>query len=169
MEIKDRIHQVMESLNLSQQEFAARLEISPSSLSTIFTGRTNPTIKHVRAIHRAFPEVNVLWLQFGEGQMYTEASQESDAPTDLFAGSPLPDSPTSVEQTFSLDELETRNISSSGKPAVSSRSTAPSSSQPIAVTVFSEEAKQPEPPKVRIKEIRVFFEDGTYESFEPAR
>ena len=59
----------MELAGLSQQEFAARLEISPASLSSIFTGRTNPTNNHVQAIHRAFPNINVNWLMFGEGEM----------------------------------------------------------------------------------------------------
>lgn len=68
--VKDRIRKIMELANLSQQEFAARLEMSPASLSSIFNGRTNPTNNHVQAIHRAFPVVNVSWLMFGEGDMF---------------------------------------------------------------------------------------------------
>ncbi len=68
--MKDRIRKIMELANLSQQEFAARLEMSPASLSSIFNGRTNPTNNHVQAIHRAFPVVNVSWLMFGEGDMF---------------------------------------------------------------------------------------------------
>ena len=41
--MKNRIKEVMEYANLSQQDFAARLGISAASLSSIFTGRTNPT------------------------------------------------------------------------------------------------------------------------------
>ncbi|HIU89329.1 MAG TPA: helix-turn-helix transcriptional regulator, partial [Candidatus Caccomonas pullistercoris] len=37
--MKDRIRKIMELANLSQQEFAARLEMSPASLSSIFNGR----------------------------------------------------------------------------------------------------------------------------------
>ncbi len=54
---------------MTQQEFAARLDISPASLSSIFNGRTNPTNNHVQAIHRAFPNININWLLFGEGDM----------------------------------------------------------------------------------------------------
>lgn len=68
--MKDRIRLVMERAQLSQQDFARKLEISPASLSSIFTGRTNPTNNHVSAVHRAFPDINVNWLMFGEGDMY---------------------------------------------------------------------------------------------------
>ena len=72
--MKDRVRQVMTWAKLSQQDFATYLEISPASLSSIFNGRTNPTNNHVQAIHRAFPEINVNWLMFGEGEMLTNSS-----------------------------------------------------------------------------------------------
>ena len=49
--IEERIRQIMESENLSQQDFAKLLEISPASLSSIFNGRTRPTHNHTNAIH----------------------------------------------------------------------------------------------------------------------
>ena len=68
--MKDRIYQVMSRAGLSQKEFANRLGLAQASISGIFTGRSNPTNNHVQAIHRAFPEVSVEWLMFGEGDMY---------------------------------------------------------------------------------------------------
>ena len=67
--MKDRIKIVMDYAKLSQQDFSHKLGVSPASLSSIFTGRTNPTNNHVQAIHRVFPEINVSWLLFGEGEM----------------------------------------------------------------------------------------------------
>ena len=76
--MKNRIKEVMEYANLSQQDFAARLGISAASLSSIFTGRTNPTNNHVSAIHRAFPEINVNWIMFGEGNMICGKAQSEE-------------------------------------------------------------------------------------------
>ena len=45
--MKERIRCIMEYVQLTQQDFAAKLNISPASLSGIFTGRTNPTNNHV--------------------------------------------------------------------------------------------------------------------------
>lgn len=68
--MKERIRQIMDQAKLSQQDFAAKLGISPASLSSIFTGRTNPTNNHVMAVHRAFPDININWLMFGEGDAH---------------------------------------------------------------------------------------------------
>ena len=56
--MKERIRLIQEQLGLSQIEFANKLGISPASLSSIYTGRTNPTNNHVMAIHKAFPQIN---------------------------------------------------------------------------------------------------------------
>ena len=48
-----------------------------ASLSNIFNGKTNPTNNHVSAIHRRFPDININWLMFGEGDMYTTVSDET--------------------------------------------------------------------------------------------
>ena len=48
--MKDRIRDLMESLHKSQQEFAQMIEMSPASLSSIFNGRTKPTLTIVEAI-----------------------------------------------------------------------------------------------------------------------
>ena len=79
--MKDRIYQLMQHTGLKQAEFAERLGMSAGSVSNIFTGRTNPTNNHVQAIHRAFPQVNINWLLFGEGEMMDHAEGDADAPS----------------------------------------------------------------------------------------
>ena len=69
--MQDRIRQIMDHYGLSQQNFASQLGVAPATISSIFTGRTNPTNKHVQAIHKAFPEIDTNWLMFGEGEMMT--------------------------------------------------------------------------------------------------
>ena len=48
--MKDRIRQIMESKHMTQQVFAQFIEMSPASLSSIFSGRTRPTLNIVEAI-----------------------------------------------------------------------------------------------------------------------
>ena len=67
--MKERILQIMRRENMTQQEFAKAIEVSPASLSNIFNGKTNPTNNHVSAIHRRFPDININWLMFGEGDI----------------------------------------------------------------------------------------------------
>ena len=68
--MKERIRKVMETQNMTQQEFAEFLHISPASLSSIFTGRTRPTLSIVEAIKKSLPDISTDWLMFGIGQMY---------------------------------------------------------------------------------------------------
>ena len=75
--MKDRIHQLMESLHMTQKTFAEFLGISPASLSSIFNGRTNPSTGITMAIRSKIPDISLDWLMFGEGSMYKSAPQES--------------------------------------------------------------------------------------------
>ena len=80
----------MKQEGLNQKEFAATTGISPATLSSIFNGRTSPTLNHAEALHRRFPKLNMSWLLFGEGDMYqiekrAENSGSSDS-TDLSGG-----------------------------------------------------------------------------------
>lgn len=178
--MKDRIREVMEYARLSQQEFAARLEISPASLSSIFTGRTNPTNNHVRAIHRAFPEINVNWIMFGEGQMLCSEGENSDQRSgadDSIAASVKPLSVSeadavavgiSPERTlFNQNFIDNSNpVASEIHPSVPVRKDSPVSrysAMPANLGINADKRTR------KIKEIRVFFDDGTYESFVPSK
>ena len=79
-QMKDRIRQLMLDKAMSQKSFAAELCIAEATLSGIFNGRTRPTNQTVSAIHECFPEVNVMWLMFGEGDMYTSQAPSADTP-----------------------------------------------------------------------------------------
>ena len=65
--MKDRIRQIMESQHMTQQVFAQFIEMSPASLSSIFNGRTKPTLNIVEAIKKKIPDISIDWLMFGSG------------------------------------------------------------------------------------------------------
>ena len=157
MEMKDRIRQLMDELQMTQQDFAAKLSISPASLSSLFTGRTNPTNNHVQAVHRAFPEVSVNWLLFGEGEMLvsTDAALGNSLSGFQSGGEVLHESPVAVEGAGSPPSVGLSSRLRGGRD-VSMRS------EP---SLFDKEAPAP---ARKVKEIRIFYSDGTYESFGPA-
>lgn len=131
----------MKTLGLTQKEFAAKLCVAEGTLSSIFNGRTKPTSNMVTAIHTFFPEVSVNWLMFGEGEMYTSVSHE--------------------EHDAQAQEGEQPSLSFPEQPA----------ERPMAVPPILEEirdeVKNLNKPKRRPIEIRVFFDDGTFEIFAP--
>lgn len=180
--MKDRIRKVMEYAQLSQQDFAAKIEISPSSLSGVFTGRTNPTTKIVAAIHAAFPEINVGWLMFGDGEMLSPENENAQPLSEgaLFAS--VPEAGAGENALFDASQHPETEKTASASPAVAP---VPLASAPVSpeivrqkveniATAAAERAVLRETminvdKKTRkIKEIRVFFDDGTFEAFVPA-
>src|SRR5574344_1494563 len=77
--MKDRIKQLMEAQHMNQQTFATYTGIGTASLSSIFNGRTRPTLNHVDAIIEKFPNVNPLWLLKGIGGMMLSADDNLNA------------------------------------------------------------------------------------------
>jgi transcriptional regulator with XRE-family HTH domain len=187
--MKNRIKEVMLKANLSQQDFAAKLGVSPASISSIFIGRTNPTITHASAVHKAFPEVRMEWLLFGEGEM-TEGENLDAFPSteneildggidlggellltpEVRGGQNLQQetSPTDSKTGFRTSASATTNVSSTVRSA-----------QPVEVPDYTaqnrfptyndlQNAKKCDKPERKVKEIRVFYDDGTYEIFIPA-
>ena len=68
--MKDRIRQLMESQHMTQQTFSDFIGISSASLSSIFTGRTKPTLNTVEAIKSKFTKINIYWLLLGKVNMF---------------------------------------------------------------------------------------------------
>ena len=144
--MKDRIMELMKKEGMTQQEFAAALDISPASLSNIFNGKTNPTNNHVNAIHKRFPNINISWLMFGEGNMYTDGA---DASGNKSNGSEFEDG---ISLSNSGDNVQLLSNASAAQAAAAS-------------VVPKEYVKIIDKPERKIVEIRIFFDDGTYETF----
>ena len=64
----NRIFTFIESLQLTPTEFADKIGVSRASISSIKTGRTQPTLSLVEKIKRHFPDVDINWLILGEGE-----------------------------------------------------------------------------------------------------
>lgn len=139
--MKDRIYQLMKTLGLTQKEFAAKLCVAEGTLSSIFNGRTKPTNNLVNAVHTFFPEVSINWLMFGEGDMYAAAPSDQPSAEPHDDAQPVLDFPEQPKE------------------------------QLMAVPPILEEIRDSvknlnKPPRKPI-EIRVFFDDGTFEIFCP--
>ena len=55
---------------MTQQVFADYLQQSPATLSSIFNGRTRPTLNIVEAIKTKIPDISTEWLLWGTGDMH---------------------------------------------------------------------------------------------------
>lgn len=74
--MKDRIKELRQSLNLTQQSFADRIGIKRGAIANYEIGRNEPTDSVVSLICREF-RVNEAWLRTGEGEMFLPATNSA--------------------------------------------------------------------------------------------
>ena len=149
--MKDRIREIMESQHMTQKVFASFIGLSEGSLSGIYSGRTRPTLNVVELIKEKIPAISTDWLMFGKGKMYTSENDVSDATsTDAHLPLPFNESPTSPSGGL-FNPLENVGVTQTLK-------------NPIKT-----EVKYIDKPQRQITEIKIFFDDQTFESFVPKK
>ena len=177
----------MEAQHMNQQAFAKFTHIGSASLSSIFTGRTRPTMNHVLAIMEAFPNVNPVWLLKGEGGMLltndNPATGDAENSTSYNGnGEASPSSGPNYNNSAYISSenpnVEADNMAE-GLPLFGQRKPVqvhPSVLPPVEKTPSGRYSKLSQVGVAqqmdaqghrKITEIRVFFDDQTWESFVP--
>ncbi len=78
MSEKERIEQVIQSLNLTARQFAAEIRVQPGTISNMMAGRNNPSLEVMKRIMERYPTLNPEWLILGNGDMWrTPPGQEA--------------------------------------------------------------------------------------------
>lgn len=137
---------------MTQKIFSQFTGISEGSLSGVFNNKTRPTLQMVDAIHKHFPQVSLEWLMYGVGSMdmvqdvvegSVDGTQSSVAQADALASSPL---------LFGLPSqaAEQRNVNDTSVPP-------------------QNQIKYIDKPQRKITEIRIFYDDQTWETFTPKK
>jgi len=161
--MKDRIRQIMESQHMTQQVFADYIGQSPATLSSIFNGRTRPTLNIVEAIKKKIPNISTDWLMFGSGDMYLpDLPQDDTLQTGSDQGSEYAPSTQNQMLDFQLPSSPTPQNAHSATPNINGvRNT--------RLDLEYKEVKTIDKPARRITEIRVFYDDQTWETFVPQK
>lgn len=79
--LKDRFKELRESLSLTQQKFADRLDISRNFVAQIEMGNKIPSERTIKDICREF-KVNYDWLVNGTGDMFQDDDSDAQAIVD---------------------------------------------------------------------------------------
>lgn len=139
--MKERIEKIMEYKQLTAAVFADSIGIQRSTLAHILNGRNNPSLDVVMKIHQCFTDINLQWLIDGIGSMVNTSSNNKDD-YDLFSNY--------SEQI-------------NNKPQISK-------DIPLQDSAKLQEPKEIvryiERPSRRITEIRIFYEDNSFEIFK---
>jgi len=143
----------MQKEEMTAAQFAEKIGLSPSSLSHILNGRNNPSLDVVMKIHKACNYVNLPWLIYGEGDMEWKAEVSKSEETGIVGVSLFDESAFFTSE--GTEERENRKEMAPKAPVYTPKE------------IVREEIKYIEKPARKITEIRIFFDNGTYETFRP--
>ena len=174
MNERERIELLMKCYNLSPSQFADRTGIQRASVSHIISGRNKPSLEVMLKIYEAFPSVDMKWLMMGVGEEPVPQKANEVADT--------------VPETLFPEPAASRLQAESNLFApVESASQVFEESKPRRVAVSQPREKQqadvrqkrsqggrlaqmmPLSADKKIKEVRIYYSDGTYETLIPER
>ena len=178
MELVSRLKTFIDHLAIPVTQFADNCGIPRPSFSQLLNGRNKKVSDEVISkIHDAYPELSVMWLMFGEGDMlYTQNIKTSEPQNDgifSFSNEQLP-----IHQQL-ISDFSLKNIDSSGESEkfhASEKNIPEVASAPIEFKVPKVDGESTdsrstisfEPyAKKKIVNIIVYYDDNSFESFVP--
>ncbi len=160
--IAERIKELIDTLHLSNSEFAKQTNLNPATVSHILGGRNKASLQVIENIKAAFTNVNIDYLITGEGSLFTNITNVNTDKTpshtpSMFPmegvrvasiGAMPPPEPKPVEsekqEPIAVDPKPHKDITTASLPPANSNSNAKS-----------------------IDRIVIFYSDGTFSSYHP--
>lgn len=152
--MKERIEKILNDSGMTSSQFAEAIGIQRSALSHILNGRNNASLDVVLKIHQRFPQVSLEWILTGTGEMAETSLPIASTPRSSLP----PQQPGLFDENpeFSISPTENReNLKEMG-------STTPESAPKI---IEKEVIKYVEKPVAKITEIKIFYDNGTFQTF----
>lgn len=84
-----RLKQFLAAENISQAQFADKINVVRASVSHVLSGRNNPSFDFIKAMMANYPTLNIDWLMFGKGKMYKDKEVQQEEPVHINASDVL--------------------------------------------------------------------------------
>ncbi len=154
MTIKDRFKMIMEREKLTAGAFAESIDVAQATISHILGSRNKyPSTEVILKLHRRYNDINLEWLLTGKGKMSN--NDDTDGEVDR----------SSYEYPLFADVLKNP---SNNQGSEENRIEIPvGSAKEAPKEIVKQEIIYKERPPRKITEIRIFFDDNTYETFKP--
>ena len=189
--MRERIKEIIEREGMAQSQFADYIGVNRPTLSHILAGRNNPSMEVVMKIHHKFPKINLLWLLDGIGayegdavanhlddswmddRMAGAATTETQQVALAAEEQPQPTAPSWNSQPqarFYQGELFAENAVFAAESAGAQKNRKEMPLQMPQNACYQTDNQSVNTSKNRqrkIVEIKVFYDDGTYETFKP--
>ena len=182
MDIVSRLKKFLQDNNISNSQFADTCNIPRPTLSQLLNGRNKKVSDELIAkIHQTYPALNVMWLMFGDGEMFvpnanssamTSATQPGEISIDFGMSSNEPKNPTRQSTiNFAADDTVNFDHNTRQAPAV------PTPAPRLNIAGMQRTTAPVAPPAQRgnatsqtdryVTHIVVYYSDGRYETFMP--
>lgn len=162
--MKNRIFELMKSKGKNQSEFAESIQISNAVLSSIRSGRTNPTLLVIENIKQKYPDVNLEWLFTGEGNMYIGKEPEAreqmlkeETPEQLRTEDPAE---YGVENTQKTDCDDQKTVVAQEKTAAEVKNEQPEQPKVMPFVTTAQKGSR------NVRQVIIMYDDGTYETLQ---
>lgn len=182
MDLVSRLKRYLDSRQISVTQFADECAIPRPTGSQLLAGRNKKVSDEIIGkIHGAYPELNIVWLMFGEGNMLTNANIETSEPqteqeVDNYIEKPAANQP--IDFTIDFHENLHNETEEKGQVSTSVNTfTFASPAETISDGQSEEIPQEEEKPSGsftvtpgtgrRVTGIVVYYDDCTYESFIP--
>ena len=143
-----KLNKLLETENLTATKLAKILEIQPSGISHLLSGRNKPSYDFVVKLLQRFPRINPDWLLLDSDKMY-RADNDGRQP----AQATLPNVTAHTGSLFETQDINAAGSDSDGMIMSDRR-------MPDA-----EDGSAPNKHKRSIRKIIVLYDDHTFESF----
>lgn len=155
MDIKDRIKMIMEHEQMTAAAFAESIGVAQATISHTLGDRNKyPSTDFIMRLHDKYNHISLDWLLTGKGTM-TGEEEVSISPK---------------EENYPLFASENPLNSGNGTNISENRKEIPLE-KPLNTPkdIVKQEIIYKERPARKITEIRIFFDDNTYETFRPEK
>lgn len=168
MNERERIELIMKSHNLTPSQFADKTGIQRASVSHILSGRNKPSLEVMLKIYNSFPGLDMEWLMTGNGDASAMVGTEPEPilpqqpalPGELF--------PAFTATAAKEPEKEPEKQKSVGQQSATHESR-PERPQRRTAAVRPAKSAETATQSRKIREIRIFYTDGTYETMIPEK
>ena len=145
---------IMDREKLTAGAFAESIGVAQATISHILGPRNKyPSTEVILRLHQRYNDINLEWLLTGQGEM---SNMSSDSDSSIESGFDYPlFAENSVNPSKETGSAENRKEIALGTPAPKE--------------VVKQEIIYKERPPRKITEIRIFFDDNTYETFKPEK
>ena len=178
--MRERIKEIMEREGMGQSQFADFIGVNRPTLSHILAGRNNPSMEVVMKIHQKFKKISLLWLLDGIGTYESNVvadypnsalnEETSTAMDEMVSYEPSSSANEQTQARFYQGELFAENpvFASESTGVAKNRKEIPLQTLPKAPYLSETQIEYAKKSLQRkIVEIKIFFDDGTYETFKP--